>query len=728
MRRAPKTKQRAVGAVLVLAACGFALGACRRDDAPFGPFPEAPVVLISIDTLRSDRLPAYGYDRITTPAIDRLRRDGVLYSRAYAAYPLTVPSHVTILTGLLPTEHGVRDNVGYRFDAEAHPYLPKLYAERGYATGGAVSTWLLRGEMGLRSGFGFYEDHIDLKATAGLGASQRSGSITVDRALDWVREQRRGKFFLFVHLYEPHTPYQPPEPYRSRAAHPYDGEIMAADALVGRLLDGLAAQGDYERATVVLLSDHGEGLGDHGEDEHGILLYREALQVPLLLKLPGNRRAGATVDAPAQLADVAPTLAALVGAPMAERTTLLDLLDGGVPTRDLYAESFYSRLHFGWSELTSLVRGDLHYIEGPDPELYDLKTDPGERRNLRDERRRDYATLRQALAPLERDLAAPEEVDREAAQRLAALGYLSATIDASRASTRDPKAEIHVLSELQEGFRLAHERRFAEAAEVYRKVLAKQPEMTDAWEGLAYALVVRGEDDEALHAYSRAMELSGGADRVALALARFHLGRGDVELAQRHAELAIPTSPAAAYQVLAEAALTDEDAAGAERHARAALEASPNHLPSLLQLAQIAIKVDRLDEASNWITQVENELAQREDPDPPRGLYLAKGDLAARRGNDAEAVANLEREIAEHPIDPRAYTRLSVVHTLSGRPREAVATLRRLVEDNKTPVAYAAAVEALRVLGDGAAATRLLQVARGKFPAHPRLIQLESEG
>jgi tetratricopeptide (TPR) repeat protein len=447
-----------------------------------------------------------------------------------------------------------------------------------------------------------------------------------------------------------------------------------------------------------------------------------------VLKLPGSRRAGASVDAPAQLADVAPTLVALVGAPMAGRTTLLDLLAGDAPPRDLYAETYYPRLHFGWSELTSLVRGELHYIEGPDPELYDLATDPAERHNLRDERRRDYATLRQALAPLERDLAAPEEVDREAAQRLAALGYLSAAIDASKASSMDPKAEIHVLSELQEAFHFAHERRFAEAAAAYRKVLAKQPEMVEAWEGLAFTLLMRGEDDEALHAYSRAMELTGGADRVALALARFHLGRGDIELAQRHAELAIPTSPAAAHQVLAEAALTDEDLRGAERHARAALEASPYHLPSLLQLAQLAIREDRLDDAGTWITQVEDELARREDPDPPRGFYLAKGDLAARRGDDAEAVANLEREIATHPIDPRAYTRLSVVHTLSGRPREAVATLRRLVEDNKTPVAYAAAVEALRVLGDRAAAARLLQVARGKFPAHPRLVQLESEG
>jgi arylsulfatase A-like enzyme/Tfp pilus assembly protein PilF len=715
-------------AAALVAALALAGGACRGGDrSALGPFPEAPIVLISIDTLRSDHLPAYGYDRIATPAIDRLRRDGVLYSRAWSSYPLTVPSHVTILSGQLPTEHGVRDNIGYRFDAQAHPYLPRLLREQGFATGGAVSTWLLRGETGLREGFDFYEDGLELKS-GGLGESQRSGEVTVDYALEWLRGRRGGKFFLFVHLYEPHTPYDPPEPYRSRAAHPYDGEILHADSLVGRLLDALAAQGDYERSTIVLLSDHGEGLGDHGEAEHGILLYREALQVPLVVKLPGNRRAGTTVDAPAHLADVAPTLAAFAGAPMADRTTLVDLLAGDAPPRDLYAETYYPRIHYGWSELVSLRRDDLHYIEGPDPELYDLAADPGERRNLRDERRRDHAALRQALEPLRRELAAPEEIDREAAQRLASLGYLSARATTSDGPKRDPKAEIHVLAEFDAALRLSKERRFREAVEVYHEVLARQPEMTDAWEGLAHALLMSGREDEALEAYGRAMELTGGADHLALALARVYLSRGATEQATQHAELALATSPAAAHQVLAEVALAQEDFDGGERHARAALEATPTHLPAFLQLAQVAIGRDRLDDARDWLSRAEAVLARRDESEAPRGYYLVKGDLAARLGDEAEAIAHFEREIAANPADPRPYTRLSVVLALGGRPREAVGALRRLVEDNQTPSAYAAAVEALRVLGDRAAAARLLQVARGKYPAHPRLAELETAG
>jgi len=718
--------RRALRPLLVVAVA--ALTGCGGDRAALGPFPDAPIVLVSVDTLRSDRLPAYGYDRIATPAIDRLRRDGVLYSRAWSAYPITVPSHFTILSGLLPTEHGVRDNIGYRFDAAAHPFLPRQLAERGFATGGAVSTWLLRGETGMRTGFDFYEDSLELKAGGGLGESQRSGAVTVDHALEWVRGQRGGKFFLFVHLYEPHTPYDPPEPYRSQAAHPYDGEIVYADALVGRLLDGLAAQGDYDRATIVLLSDHGEGLGDHGELEHGILLYRESLQVPLILKLPGNRRAGARVDVPAHLADVAPTLATLAGLPSGGRTTLLDLMRDGAPVRDLYAETYYPRLHYGWSELVSLVRGDLHYIEGPDPELYDLATDPHQRRNLRDERRRDYASMRQALAPMRRELAAPEEVDAEAAQRLASLGYLSARSAAEDGPPRDPKAEIHVLARFDEAVRLARDRRFPESIAVYRDVLAKQPAMADAWEGLAFALLSTYREDEAIDAYKRAFEISH-ADHLALSLARVYLGRGDAELARGHAELALATSPAAANQVLADVALSQDDLDAGERHARAGLEASPNHLPALLQLAQVAIGRDRLDDAGEWIARAESAIARRDpESESPRGYHLVRGDLAARRGDDAVAVAEFEREIAAQPADPRAYTRLSIVQALGGRPRDAVATLRRLVETNQTPAAYAAAVEALRVLGDAAAANRLLAVARGKFPDHPRLAALAAAG
>ena len=336
--------------------------------------PNAPVILISIDTLRSDRLPAYGFNGVATPHLDAFRRDAVLFERAYAHYPLTLPSHASILTGLLPTEHGVRDNVGYRLDAEAHPYLPRLLRDRGYTTGAAVSAFEHAGRhSGLASDFDFYDDAIESGTAGTLGGVQRSGSETSAAAREWLTNaQATGKpVFFFLHLYEPHTPYDPPEPFRSRYPDRYLGEVAATDEIVGQFLADLKARGLYDDSLILVFSDHVEGLGDHGEAEHGILVYREALQVPLLVKLPGGARAGETVGWPVQLVDVAPTVLATVGAPVPAGLPGRSLLGPDDPgERSLYAETYYPRLHYGWSELHSLIAGDDHLISGPDPELY----------------------------------------------------------------------------------------------------------------------------------------------------------------------------------------------------------------------------------------------------------------------------------------------------------------------------------------------------------------------
>ena len=311
MRALCRPSARSSRAALVLAGCRQA---AREVRAPAG----TPIVLISIDTLRSDHLPAYGYASVATPAIDALRRDGILFERAYAHTPLTLPSHASLLTGLLPGEHGVRDNVGYTLDQKRVesgeiPHLPRLLAARGYVSGAAVSAFVLQAKAGLAAGFDLYEDSIEMRTGTGLGGLQRAGTETLRTALPWLREKAGKPIFFLFHIYEPHTPYDPPAPFRDRYASRYDGEIAAADAVVGELVAELERLGLYERAIVVLLSDHGEGLGDHGEEEHGLLLYREAIQVPLLLKLPGSRFAGRAVAAPVGLIDVAPTLAALVG-------------------------------------------------------------------------------------------------------------------------------------------------------------------------------------------------------------------------------------------------------------------------------------------------------------------------------------------------------------------------------------------------------------------------------
>ncbi len=533
-RPVPKRPGTAVAASLLLLAVGPA--AAQRGDLPAPAAAETrppSVVLISIDTLRSDRLPSYGYDRVATPAIDALARDAILFEHAYSHTPLTLPSHVTVLTGLLPDAHGVRDNQGYPFAAGRFPNLARELRARGWATGGAVSAWVLHRQSGIAAGFDFWDDEIELRRDLALGGSARPGDETLAAVEPWLGRVAAGKpFFLFFHLFEPHMPYAPPEPFASRYRDPYDGEVAAADAVVGRLIARLRELGVYERAAVVLFSDHGEGLGDHGEEEHGIFLYREALQVPLLLKLPGNVRGGERVSTPVGLVDVYPTLLDLLGLPRGVELPGRSLLEPPAETpaegRAIYAETFYPRLHYGWSELVSVIDRRFHLIDGPGPELFDLGGDPGETRNLASREPRRVAELRRRLPAVGRPLEPPNPVAAETRARLAALGYLGGSATLAEGPLPDPKVQLPTLTPLRTAY--AHIRRGDDAAAVpplYR-VLRDNPRMVDGWQALGDALRRLGRLGEARTALGRAFELSADRnDGTRLALVLVELGELD---------------------------------------------------------------------------------------------------------------------------------------------------------------------------------------------------------
>ncbi|MDX1383685.1 MAG: sulfatase-like hydrolase/transferase, partial [Thermoanaerobaculia bacterium] len=498
---------------LLLALLALVAGCAADDPEPAGsgtPGPggdasatgATPIVVISIDTLRADRLPAYGYDGVETPAIDALRADGILFARAWTSVPLTLPAHASLFTGLQPPAHGIRDNLGYRLDP-ATPTLAAALGAAGYATGGAVSAYVLRAATGIGSGFDTFDDRIEVTAQT-IGELQRPGAETVARALDWLDRQTGPRIFLFVHLFEPHSPYTPPEPFAGRYESAYDGEVAAADAAVGELLEGLRRRGLYDPALVVLLSDHGEGLGDHGEEEHGVLLHRETLQVPLIVKLPSSERAGDTVARTVQLRDLPATVAGLVGldAEFPGSDLLAPDADAAAPA---YAETYHARLHFGWSELRSLVDGDIHFIDGPRPELYDLAADPGETRNAIQDRRADARRLRAELEAIEPAFLPPAESDPAEMEKLRALGYLAAPVRAT-GSLPDPKENLPLLRRVRAALRTAASGRHAEAVAGLEAVLAENPDMLDVRFQLAQSLTAMGRLDEALAHYRRALE------------------------------------------------------------------------------------------------------------------------------------------------------------------------------------------------------------------------------
>jgi len=720
----------AMAPFLVLLAFGAASCRGRGEGREVGTFPRAPIVLISIDTLRSDHLPAYGYDKVATPAIDALAKDAVLYERAYSQVPLTLPSHLSILTGLLPGDHGVRDNVGYRFHGERLPFLPRLLKQAGYQTGGAVSAYVLRPETGIADGFDFYEGSIELRMSETLGRSQRPGAETLAAARPWIdKAAAGGPFFFFLHLYEPHTPYEPPEPFASRyAGRPYDGEIATADQVVGDLVAELKRLGVYDRAIVVLVSDHGEGLMDHGEQEHGILLYREALQVPLLLKLPGGRLGGTRVAAPAALIDVAPTLLALVGIrpqPSQHGGSLLALARPHPSSRDIYSETYYPRLHLGWNELSSLVRDRFHLIQGPDPELYDLAGDPAERKNLRGDERRAFAALRKAIKGYGAPLKPPAQADEETARKLASLGYLGTATAAGAGPLPDPKAHVHTIQDFADALHSIGQQDYVHALPALQRLVAENPRMVDAWENLGEALQRMGRYEEAYAALKKAMAASGGVGHVALAMASVLIDMGRFDEAKTNAELGLETGPASAHSLLAQVALAKHDTATAEREAQAALAARGSRLGPLITLAQVRRDQGRLEDALQVTRQAEKELDQMKENRKFAGLFFIQGDLLGRLGQTAEAEAAFQRDIADFPGDAKAYSRLAVLYAAQNRPQEAVATLKKMVDTNpQSPVAYAEAVRALRAMGDPTSAAALLRDARRRFPGDATLRSL----
>ncbi|MCY3965200.1 MAG: sulfatase-like hydrolase/transferase [Acidobacteria bacterium] len=691
---------------------------------------ESPnVVLISIDTLRSDRLPAYGYTGVETPAIDRLAADGVLFERAFTHVNVTLPAHASLFTGLLPPQHGVRDNAGYRLD-EAVPTLAETLGRRGYATGGFVSSYVLRAGTGIGRGFDVYDDGVRFMTGRDLGELQRPGPETLAAAADWLGDAAGSPFFLFVHLYEPHAPYNPPSPFAERYDDSYDGEIAAADAVVGELLRRLEELGLYRDALIILLSDHGEGLMDHGEMDHLILIYREVLQVPLIVKLPGGARAGERVATNAQLADVAPTVHSLLGLEHARELpggNLLELQERsrGAAPRQIVSESVYPRIHFGWSDLASVVEDDLHFIESPDPELFRLSVDPGERNNVIQEERAAARRMRAALAEIDRSLTSPAEDDPEIRRRLESLGYLSGGARAGDGPLPDPKSRIGIVEELARSARLAAGGELAEAESVLRTVLETEPQLVLAWHELGEILERRGRPGAALDAYRQAFEASGGdAGASGVKVAEILLRMGRVAEAREHA-LAVADRSPLAPQVLAEAALVEGDLEAAAEHLALALAERGPRVAPLIVRTRLLNAQGRFEEALVRSEEALAEFGDREDQPLLARLHLHRGTAFGTLGRAEEAERAYREAIALDRELLGAYSSLAFLFATRGRAAEAGRTLQEMVTVNPAPASYAEAVRTLRVMRDERSAEAVLAEALRRWPDSDALRRID---
>jgi tetratricopeptide (TPR) repeat protein len=479
------------------------------------------------------------------------------------------------------------------------------------------------------------------------------------------------------------------------------------DEQLGRLVDAFRGWAGTPPA-VLVASDHGEGLGDHGESEHGIFLYREALRVPLVIKLPSSRDGGSRVSAPVQLIDLFPTINALTGVEPAAKlpgASLLDVRDGKFADRRIYGETMYPRIHLGLSDLASLVDGTHHYIDAPRPELFDLKADPNERRSVLAGQRRVYAAMSSELKQFDRTLKAPANISPEEAAKLAALGYLSRPVGTGDA-LGDPKDHIVDVEEARKAAELTSRGKFDPAIAILKPLLQRSPRFADGWTQLGLAYERSGRAEEAIAAYRRTIELAPMlASESAISIGELYLATGRVDEAIDHAKLALTSYPGPAHALLARAYLARRDLPAVEREARWLMDDPTRRAEGMVAMAEVHVAAKRLDEAQTLLSAAVQEIESGRSADVPM-LRFVQGDLLARRGDFAGAQRSFGEEIRRFPRNREAYVRLAALQILQGDVRGAEATLSRMVAAVPGKGSYVAAAETLERLGQRDRAAR----------------------
>jgi len=667
-------------------------GCYRPENLKVTNKPPDDIILVTIDTLRADSVGFAGNTRVKTPFLDRIASEGLVYTNAHAHNVVTLPSHVNIVTGLYPYQHGVRDNAGFKLDSK-HETVATMLRRAGFATAAFVGAFPLDSRFGLNQGFDLYDDNYGKGETSlDFALQERPASAVLDSATRWWQSNAGKKRFMWIHLYDPHAPYRPPEPFATQyASDPYLGEIAYVDDTLGRALTPFLGT----NTLLIVTADHGEARGDHGELTHGLFAYESTLKIPLLVWQKGS--AHRIEPAYVRHIDIVPTILASEGIakpPQLLGESLLDVHG----SRDGYFESLSASINRGWAPLTGVIHGGEKYIDLPESELYDLPSDPHEAKNLRDERRRDVQQAREILVSFHADVhAANRSVSAEEVARLRSLGYVagSGVPDKKYTAADDPKNLVDIDRKMHDIVDAYEQHRLDQAVTIARELVAAQPKMSTGRELYAFVLQQKEQIGEAITQLREAVRLGGETQSARVQLALLLTETGKSAEAEKILEpMATSNDPDVlnAYGI----ALADEGKNDlATQQFQSVLQRDPNNAPALQNLGIAALRHDDDAGAQKYLTR-----ALDLNPRLPLALN-AMGVVYARQNDNARALESWRKAVA---IDPHQYDALLNVGRLEGhlghyrQAREALTTFVNNAPKERYATDIAAARQALSTI------------------------------
>ena len=638
------------------------------------------ILLITLDTMRADRLGAYGYAKARTPNLDAIARNGVVFSNATCQVPLTLPSHCSIMTGTYPLTHGVHNNGTYTLASDKMT-LTKILKDKGFKTAAFTASFSVDSRFGLDQGFDVYDDNFLEGSPFKALNSERKAEQVFSVFSPWLDKLQEGPFFCWVHFFDPHLPYNPPSPYREDFNDRlYDGEVAYMDYMIGELMRKIKEKNFLGRTLIIVAGDHGEAFGEKGEAGHGIFLYDMAMKVPLIFYAENHLPTNCVIPARVRLIDIMPTVLDMLNLPKpesAQGTSLVPYIQKKKESNlDSYIETYYPKENYGWSPLVGLIAGDWKYIRAPKEELYDLKSDPNEEKNVFLSEKKTAAKLKGSLDALIKESIVPiaagkRTLTAEEQDRLRSLGYVDYSDKTARGEAPDPKDKLDELRMIQDAEKDEFEGNYAAAAALHEKMLAMRPNAASSYVNLALAQARMKNFNEAIQTLKQGIEKIPGSELLLSRLGYTYLVTG---------------RPEQAFAAMSEV-----------------LKTNPGHIDALTASAMILDSQGKKEEARSFF-----ERALAVEPEN-KFIRMSYAQNLATSGRLADAIAVYTKLTQDFPRDNLPFQLLGMTYALAGDFDKAVQYLKEATYIKPTPIAYYYLAMAYKENGDVAEAVRYLE-------------------